>query len=340
MTSLTDDERDAIATLCLMAALADGWKDDRERDRLRSIYSSLDAGFEPERYERVLLGEIDVEREAARLRPGGVRTLTYEMAVAVCDADGRADDAETAFLQSLRAALGLDASAAEPLTTAADALADDSPEAEPPAGLVPLAQNAIPDTTEPPALPTLDADAALDPMILRYAIGNAALELLPQKAATLAVVPMQTKMVYRIGQHFAHELNATKAKELLGAVGLGLTSQVIETYARGLLGGLAGNALRPVLGKKKSKKAKKVARTAAGSAFQFAATYALGHAAKAYYAGGRTLATTDLRSLFDRHLARGQELYAEHRPAIEQRAKTTDVSSLLGQLRQGTALPV
>ncbi|MEM0964135.1 MAG: GTPase, partial [Bacteroidota bacterium] len=239
------------------------------------------------------------------------------------------------FLGRLRAALGLDGAAADEVDSAGGALADvpieDPVVSTPPAEPVPSA---------PVSPPVLDADAALDPMILRYAIASGALELLPQKLATLAVVPMQTKMVYRIGQHFGHALDAAKAKELLGAVGLGLTSQVVETYARGLLGGLAGGALRPVLGKKTRKKAKKAAKAAAGSTFQFAATYALGHAAKAYYAGGRSLSAVDLRALFDRQLANGRELYAEHRPAIQERARTTDVASLLSQLRSGSPLPI
>lgn len=173
----------------------------------------------------------------------------------------------------------------------------------------------------------------MDATILRYAVLNGALELLPQTLATLAVVPMQTKMVYRIGLHYGHRLDAAQAKELLAAVGLGLTSQVVETYARGLLGGFAGKALKKPLGKKKGKKAKKVAEAAAGSAFQFAATYALGHVAKAYYGGGRRLDAGALRELFDRQVAEGRLLYEAHRPAIEQQARTTDLPALLAQLR-------
>ena len=75
MTHFTDDERDAVATICLMAAVADGRKDEQERERLRSIYASLDAGFSPSRYERVLLGSLDVEHEAGRLASPATRAL-------------------------------------------------------------------------------------------------------------------------------------------------------------------------------------------------------------------------------------------------------------------------
>ena len=339
--ALTSDERDAVSTICLMAALADGRTDDRERDRLRGIYDS----FSPERYERVLLGGADLEAEAGRLTSAGARTLAYEMAVAVCDADGRADPAETAFLQRLRTALGLEDAVADRVDAVGDDLADldleddafDLEAAVPAAALVPASARALENVRAPededPASADLEGD--LNPMILRYAVMNGALELLPQKLATLAVVPMQTKMVYRIGQHHGHALDATKAKELLGAVGLGLTSQVVETYARGLLGGLMGKGAKKALGKKKGKKAKKVAAAATGSAFQFAATYALGHAADAYYGGGRRLSADGLRALFDRQLEDGKALYQQHRPAIERQAQSTDLPSLLGQLRSG-----
>lgn len=342
MTTLTPAERDAVSTICLMAALADGRKDDRERGRLRSIYSSLDADFSPERYERVLLGGADVDREAARLGSDGVRTLAYEMAVAVCDADGRADAAERAFLDRLRAALGLDAGTAAEADAAGDALAALPVEEPAPAALVstppPAAATTAAAASGPVEVGVSDPGDALDPTILRYAVANGALELLPQTLATLAVVPMQTKMVYRIGRHYGHDLDAAQAKELLAAVGLGLTSQVVETYARGLFGGIAGKALGKPLGKKKGKKAKKVAQAAAGSAFQFAATYALGHAAKAYYAGGRRLDAASLRALFDRQLEEGRALYEAHRPAIEQQARQTDLPSLLAQLQGGQGL--
>ncbi|MGB3543337.1 GTPase, partial [Rubrivirga sp.] len=263
----------------------------------------------------------------------------YEMAVAVCDADGRADPAETAFLQRLRTALALEDAAADRVDMAGDHLAsldleDDTFDPGSGPGQT-LEAVAVPVSAPPVEVSDLEDD--LRPMILRYAVMNGALELLPQKLATLAVVPMQTKMVYRIGQHHGHVLDAAKAKELLGAVGLGLTSQVVETYARGLLGGLMGKAAKKSLGKKKGKKAKKMAAAATGSAFQFAATYALGHAADAYYAGGRRLSADGLRALFDRQLEDGKALYQQHRPAIERQAQSTDLPSLLGQLRSGGA---
>ena len=39
----------------------------------------------------------------------------------------------------------------------------------------------------------------IDSMMLKYVILNGALELLPQPIATMAIIPLQMKMVYRIG---------------------------------------------------------------------------------------------------------------------------------------------
>lgn len=338
MQTLTTKERDAVATLCLMAAFADGRANDHERDRLRSVFAALDTDFSPERYERVLLGQVSLEAEVDRIASPAVRTLAYEMAVAICDADGAADAAEQDFLKLLRAALDLDADAADEIDAVGDSLltlpldedaeAEDAPPPLSPFAVTPQGQVAV---------ANVDPDAELNAMILRYAVLAGGLELLPQKVATLAVVPMQTKMVYRIGARFGHRLDPRHIKELLATVGLGLTAQVVETYARGLFGGLAQATLGTALGgkkkKKRAKKVKKVAAAAAGSAFAFAVTFALGHVAKAYYGGGRRLSPDALKDLFERHVEHGRALYQTHRPAIEERARTIDLTTLTSQLR-------
>jgi len=47
-------------------------------------------------------------------------------------------------------------------------------------------------------------------------------------------------LVYRIGKAHGYELDRGHLRELLGVAGVGLTSQVVEGYARKLLGGLLG----------------------------------------------------------------------------------------------------
>ena len=49
-----------------------------------------------------------------------------------------------------------------------------------------------------------------------------------QSAATLAVLPVQTHLVYRVGKHHGYTLDAGHVKEFLGVLGLGLASQAVE----------------------------------------------------------------------------------------------------------------
>ena len=59
-------------------------------------------------------------------------------------------------------------------------------------------------------------------MILRYAIFGGALELLPQTLATLAIVPMQTKMVYRPGAQRGFDLDRKSFVGFMAAAGPGM----------------------------------------------------------------------------------------------------------------------
>jgi len=68
----------------------------------------------------------------------------------------------------------------------------------------------------------------------------------------------------------------------------------------------------------------------------FATTYALGHAARQYYGGGRTLAALKLQELFGGLLGQAQQLQARYLPEIAQRAQQIDVSQL-AQLVQSQA---
>jgi uncharacterized membrane protein YebE (DUF533 family) len=77
----------------LYAAFADGNKDDREREQIRQLAESL--GTEngapdlARLYQDVLLKRVSLASAAAALTDPGERQLAYEMAVCVCDADGR-----------------------------------------------------------------------------------------------------------------------------------------------------------------------------------------------------------------------------------------------------------
>lgn len=169
--------------------------------------------------------------------------------------------------------------------------------------------------------------AEIDASITRYSILNAAIELLPQGLATAAIVPLQMKMVYRIGAKYGYTLSTGHIKDFLATVGVGMTSQVLENYARKFLWGLG----RKVLGKMGGA----VVDQATSSAFSFASTYALGHAAKAYYAGGRSLRAVDLKGLFTAQAEKAKGLYTQHRVTIEQQSRGLDTGKLLDLVRRG-----
>lgn len=316
-TTLPHAEQEALLALCLMAAFADGSKADAERERIRQLTESLvEPGVDvPAVYRDVLLRKLTPEIAAARLTGKPSATLAYEMAVGVCEADDALSPAERAFLDSLRSLLGLAPAAASATETAAAQVA-----------LSPVAAAAA-----PPPLPTARTsgpDPETDGMILNYAILNGALELLPESLATMAILPLQMKMVYRIGKRHGYELDRGHIKDFAATAGLGLTSQVVEGFARKLLKGVLGKGL--VGG---------IAGQAVSSGFSFASTYALGKVAQSYYAGGRQLGAIQLRALFDQTVSQAKGLHAQHLPRIREKAAGLDLPSLLQEVRSGSGAP-
>ena len=305
---MTEQETRAILSICLMAAFADGTKDEREREQVRRVAATLtgDGATDLTAVSRdVLLKQTAVEETAAALGSPELRQLAYEMAVGVCDADEARSAAESEFLDRLRGALNLSANAIEPFHAQADALA-----AEP--------------VTVSGAAPGGET-AELDRMILNYSILNGALELLPQTLATMAIIPLQMKMVYRIGKAHGYELDRGHIKDFLATVGVGLSSQYLERFGRRLAGGLFGT-LGGSLGRR-------LGSAAAGSAFSFATTYALGQVAKTYYAGGRTLDAQRLRESFAALLGEAKTIEARYLPEIRERARSLDPRELLSLVR-------
>ncbi len=309
---MTPVEQESILTLSLMAAFADGAKNDAERAEVRRIAESLpQAGVQPAAlYQRVLLRQVTLAQAAAPLQSPELRQLAYEMAVCVCDADGARTDTEKTFLSELRQELQIEAGKAAAFERSADALA-----------VEPLADTSLAPVVAQPAA----VDAEVDKLVLNYAILNGALELLPQSLATMAIVPLQMKMVYRIGKRYGHALDRGHIKELLAAAGLGLTSQVLEGYARKLLGGL--------LGKVGGSLAKGAGKQVAGSAMSFATTWALGKLAKQYYAGGRKLSAIELRQLFSSLTEQARSLHSRYAGDIQQKAGSVNMSQLLPLIR-------
>jgi len=245
---------------------------------------------------------------AGELKSSDARQLAYEMAVCVCDADGTQSEAERLFLADARTSLGLDTTAATQFAQQAEAIA-----------AVPLAPAAA-----VAASPAVDG-AALDQAILNAAILNGALELLPETLSTMAIIPLQMKLVYRIGKAHGYELDSGHVKDFLATVGVGLTSQYLEQAGRKLLGGLLGKMGGGMLGG--------LGKQAVSSGMSFASTYALGHVAKRYYAGGRTLSTQMLKEAFASVTQEAQGLQTRYLPQIQEKARTLDAGKVLAMVR-------
>lgn len=314
---MTPEQNRSLITVCLMAAFADGHNDPRERDHVRRTAESLSAGAGVDvmsLYQDVLLKRVTLEQAVAGLDTPELRQLAFEMAVGVCDADGVHNAGETAFLERLGALLQLGRSDAAAIVNAADALAGapvDKPLPEMPS--VPA-----------PAAPAGPDQAELDKMILNAAILNGALELLPESLASMAIIPLQTRLVYRVGKAHGFELDRGHITDFLATVGVGLTSQYVEQFGRKLVGGLLGKVLGRV--------GRTIGSEATGSAFSFATTYALGHVAKRYYADGRRLDGAALKAAFGQLFDNAKGLQQRYAPEIAERARTLDLKKLTAEL--------
>jgi len=311
MSDLSEAEQRATLAVALMAAFADGTRDERERAAVETLVGQLNdmAG-----------GALDVAavyQELTQRKPGIAevvkplvtqqsRQFAYEAAVGVVHADGATTDAESAFLAQLAAALALPANAARSLAETASSMA---------AATLP----AVAAAPSPATRPAPDA-AALDASILNAAITNAALELLPESLASMAIIPLQMKLVYRIGQAYGYELDGSSVKDFLATLGVGLTAQYLEQFGRKLLGGLLGSVAGGI--------GRSIGHQAASSGMAFASTWALGQVAKQYYAGGRTLDADKLRAAFGPLLSQARELGTRYAVQIQQRAQGIDLSNL------------
>ena len=318
---MTPQEQQSILSIALLAAFADGNKADTEREAIRRMAETLphEAGGQMlvRLYQDVLLKRVSLADAVAGLQDAGQRQLAYEMAVCVCDADGRQSPPEVAFLADLKARLKLDAGEAAAFEREADAIVDAAEKA------VPVAAPAVPPVVAASVAPGVD----LDKSILNYALLNGALELLPQSWASMAIIPLQVKMVYAIGKAHGVELDQGHIREFIAAVGVGLTSQYLEQFGRKLLGGLLGKAAGRTVGR--------IGGAATGMAFSFATTYALGQVAKRYYAGGRVMSTELLKQTFQDLLGPAKQMQTQYLPQIQQKAATLDAGQVMQMVRGG-----
>jgi uncharacterized protein (DUF697 family) len=294
-------EAETLIQVGLAAMVADGHRDERELERLRASAESMGV-------DRALLEGSSFGLPAdlgTRLATEEMRRAAYEFAVAVCNADGAAGEAEQRFLAGLRGMLGLSDAAVAAWHREATALATA--------------------TTATPAPAPAPKQDDVDETILRQAKLIGALELLPQSLATMAIIPLQMRLVYTIGQSYGQALDAAQITDLLGTLGIGMAAQVVDGVARKIVGGVFQGALGRLLGGLTGG----VAGVATGAATAFATTYALGHVAKRYYQQGRRLSTDDLRQLFEQLKGEATSLYPQVRGQVESQAQNLDLTQLL-----------
>jgi uncharacterized protein (DUF697 family)/tellurite resistance protein len=309
--SMNARQKQSLLTITLLAAFADGAKSEAERTEVKRIAESLsteDVNLAA-LYQDVLLKRVTLDQATAGLDTAENRQLAYEFAVCVADADGAENEAEKAFLAQLRDKLGLDAGAAAAFTASAESVAS-----------APLDR---PTAVEPQFASTM-APTEMDAMILNYAILNGALELLPETLASMAIIPLQMKMVFRVGKAHGFELDRGHVKDFLATLGVGLTSQYVERVGARLVGKLFGRIGGGLLGG--------LGRQAVSSGMSFASTYALGHMAKRYYAGGRTLSGEALKAAFSDVLADAKGLQSRYVGEIREKARTLDAGKVLAEI--------
>jgi uncharacterized protein (DUF697 family)/tellurite resistance protein len=304
---LTPQEAEAVLTLSLMAAFVDGQRAEEERKRVSEIGTNLGIASYADIMARVALKQVNVDDVIRQISSDEGKILAYEMAAYVCDADGAVNAEERQFLQTLQQGLGLQSAKAATVQIDAEKVVS------------------VPVHTDPSAIPLEPNDAETDRMVLNYAILNGALELLPQSLATLAIIPVQMRMVYRIGQRNGVQLDQGHVKEFLATVGISLTAQMVEGFARRVLGQIGRTVGGKMVGK--------AVDAATGAAMTFATTYALGHVAQAYYAGGRRMDMPQLQSIFRNLLEEGKSLFSRYSSDIAEKARTISLNDLIPIVR-------
>ncbi len=309
---MNPEQTRSILSIALLAAFADRSKDDSEREAIKRVAEALGEGSNldlPGLYRQVLLEKPSLDALAAALPQREYRQLAYEMAVGVIEADGSTSAAESTFLADLAKAFDLPRTHTETFNRQADAIAAPEAAVE---GVV-LGGSKL-------------AQAEMDKLILNAAITNAALELLPESLASMAIIPLQLRLVYRIGKSYGYEMDSSHARDFVATLGAGLTSQYVEQFGRKLLGGLLGGIGGGLGGA--------VGRQAASSGLSFATTYAIGRIAQRYYAGGRTMDAATLKSAFADLLGEARALAPGYAGEIMRKAETIDLRNLGALIRQ------
>ncbi len=326
---MNKSEQEAVVAIALLAAFSDGQKDEAEHAAIRRVAE----GFEIQLvdmaslYQQIITGKLTLSQAASQLTSDQSKSLAYEVARCICEADGYMHPAEEAFLKDLTAILRPTASPV--VSSSADKASSASTTAAATAASTAAASTATSTTANEFAvigpIPT-DPKDPLDPTLIKYSILTAALELLPQTAGMLAILPVQLKMVYDISKRHGIEMDYLAVKDFGAALGVGAAGQLFESGLRKLLSTMVGT----------------VGGGVAGTAMTFATTYALGMVAEQYYSAGRKIDIATLKAEFTRLIEKAKETQSQYSQEIVDKAKhltdklkNTDIGSLLGGLAHG-----
>ena len=294
-------ERVAVFRIARRAADVDGRLDERDR-QLLARFAAVAAPADPK-------GGRDLAAAVAGIASPEARCLAYESAVGACSADGLRGEDETRFLARLGAMLGLAQPEAAAVAVTADALAT--------APLLALSSPGGPAVAD--SFPEI---GNLEGVVLKAAVVNGALGRRQDSFSAMAILPLQLKLVYRIGRAHGAEPTRAEARELLVAMGAGLAAQYLELIARRLSAG------RQVTSQDGG-----VVAVGEGALFAFARTYAVGEAAREHFASAPGSAPRPLVEAYVQALGRGQQLYASHATQIEAQARALDAHRLLQFVR-------
>ncbi len=105
--SMREQQKEAVAAIGLMAAVADGRESGLEYAKLREISQRLDIQASAAVTQRVLALKTSLDDEVAALSTPEVRMLAFELAVCICDADGVTTSREQKFLDRFREAISI-----------------------------------------------------------------------------------------------------------------------------------------------------------------------------------------------------------------------------------------
>ncbi len=343
---MNTEEQRAMLAVALLAAFADGNKSEAERDEVKRIASNLGGQSAalnvPALMQDILLKRLGLREAVAPLKAPEQRQLAYELAVCVCDTDGVQTPLERQFLASLKAELGgtldtvfevqADGLAREtdaPLAASAAASAAAIAVGTAAVGTV-ASVSASPGANASAPVPTMTVDrTALDKSIFNRSVLCGALELLPQSWASVAIIPLQVKLVHGIAQAHGVSMDAGMVKEFIATAGVGLTGQYLEQFGRKLVGGLLGSVMGGL--------GRGVGSVGTGMAMSFATTYALGQLAVRYYGGGRQMNTAVLKQTYQDLLGNARQMQQQALPQIQQQARTLDAGKVLEMVRKPLA---